>query len=178
MGTGIHGGFGNTEGGLNAATLQTTAEENKSKIVPLETIIEESKSESISLETALISELERNGVMFTKEDIIFITKDRTGQTVWLEKGNAFAGLEHILNGDGKSPGHATDFENAFGITKNELPSYLQEIITHGQIVSNSIITRGGREGYERVYYYEGNYHVVTGIGKNGFIVSAYPRRKG
>lgn len=32
-------------------------------------------------------------------------------------------------------------------------------------------------GYERVYYYESNYHVVTGIGTNGFIVSAFPRRQ-
>lgn len=31
-------------------------------------------------------------------------------------------------------------------------------------------------GYERVYYYEGEYHVVVGVGTNGFIVSAYPHR--
>ena len=29
-------------------------------------------------------------------------------------------------------------------------------------------------GYERVYPYEGEYSIITGIGTNGFIVSAYP----
>ena len=35
---------------------------------------------------------------------------------------------------------------------------------------------GSRMGYERVYYCEGEYTIVTGIGNNGFSVSAYPHR--
>ena len=69
MGTGFHGGFGKTEG----AKRYETAE--------------------------LIKELEKNRIKFNKKDIIFITKDGTGQTLWLEKGNSSAGLEHILNGN-------------------------------------------------------------------------------
>jgi hypothetical protein len=38
-----------------------------------------------------------------------------------------------------------------------------------------IVKVGNREGYERIYYYEGKYFVVTGIGLNGYIVSAYPK---
>ena len=30
--------------------------------------------------------------------------------------------------------------------------------------------------YERTYYYNGEHYVVTGIGTNGYIVSAYPKR--
>lgn len=30
-------------------------------------------------------------------------------------------------------------------------------------------------GYERVYCHEGEYCSVTGVGTNGFIISAYPR---
>ena len=33
-------------------------------------------------------------------------------------------------------------------------------------------------GFERVFSYEGNYYIVTGIGTNDFIVSAYPHKKG
>lgn len=51
MGTGFHGGFGKTEGAKN------------------------------NEEKALVKELERNGVKFSKEDIVFITKDKTGQIV-------------------------------------------------------------------------------------------------
>lgn len=51
MGAGFHGGFGGTKG----ATDNETAE--------------------------LIAGLEKSGVKFTKENIVFITKDGTGQTV-------------------------------------------------------------------------------------------------
>lgn len=37
-------------------------------------------------------------------------------------------------------------------------------------------TVGGKTGYERDYYYNGKYFVVTGIGTNGFLVSAYPKK--
>lgn len=146
MGTGIHGGFGNTQGAKNN-------EANK-----------------------LIEELERNGVKFSKEDIVFITKDRTGQTIWLEKGNSTAGLEHIINGNGKTPGHGKDFEKAFGVSKDQIPNYLKRVISQGKIVSNNLVKKGNKECFERIYYYEGNYYVVAGIGTNGFIVSAYPKK--
>jgi len=35
----------------------------------------------------LIRELVAAGVSFTEDEIVFITKDATGQIVWLEKGN-------------------------------------------------------------------------------------------
>jgi len=49
-------------------------------------------------------------VKYNKNDVLFVTRDSSGQLVWLEKGNPSAGLEHILNGDGKSGGHASQFE--------------------------------------------------------------------
>lgn len=32
-------------------------------------------------------------------------------------------------------------------------------------------------GYERVYYYEGEYCIITGVGTNGFIVSCRRRKE-
>lgn len=145
MGAGFHGGFGN--GTKGAQDTQTQA---------------------------LIGELEKSGVKFTKEDVIFVTKDATGQTVWLEKGNSSAGLEHIINGGAKSSGHAEHFEKAFGITKEQIPSFLNKIISNGRVVSNQLKSINGREGFERIYYYNGKHYVLAGIGTNGFIVTAYP----
>ena len=125
----------------------------------------------------LIAGLEKSGVKFTKENIVFITKDATGQTVWLETGNALAGLQHILDGDGRTSGHAADFERAFGVTREAIPGYLQKVVTDGIVVSNELKKIGSREGYERIYYYEGNHYVITGVGTNGFIISAYPKRR-
>ena len=145
MGAGIHGGFGT--GTKGAQDVQTQS---------------------------LMKELENSGVKFTKEDVVFVTKDATGQTVWLEKGNKTAGLEHILNGDGKSPGHAEHFEKAFGISKEQIPSFLNKLISSGSVISNQLKIINGRAGFERIYYYNGKHYVMTGIGTNGFIVTAYP----
>lgn len=123
---------------------------------------------------SLIGELEKSGVNITKEDIIFVAKDATGQTVWLENGNGSAGLKHILDGNGKSPGHAADFERAFGISRNQIPSFLNDVVSNGRIISNELKRINGRDGFERIYYYDGKHYVLTGIGTNGFIVTAYP----
>lgn len=147
MGTGFYGGFGRT---------------NKSNV-----------NESDNL----IKELEKNDVKFTKENIVFITKDQTGQIVWLETGNKSAGLSHILDGDVITSGHAADFERAFGISREQIPNYLEKVIRYGTVVDNKIVKRGSREGYERTYYYDGKHYVVTGIGTNGFVISAYPKKK-
>lgn len=148
MGAGFHGGFGGTQGTKDNITAE------------------------------LIADLEKSGKKFTKENIVFITKDGTGQTVWLETGNASAGLKHILDGNGRTPGHAVDFERAFGVTRDRISNYLEKVIRNGTVVSNTLIKKGPREGYERTYLYEGNYYVITGIGTNGFIISAYPKKKG
>lgn len=144
MGTGFHGGFGRTQGAKDNAKAD------------------------------LIADLEKRGVKFTKENIVFITKDRTGQTVWLETGSTSAGLKHILDGNGISPGHASDFEKSFGVSRERIPEFLYKVVSEGTVISNTIKIRNCREGYERVYSYGGKYYVVSGIGKNGFIVSAYP----
>ena len=127
-------------------------------------------------QSVLIEELEQSNVKFTLKDIVFVTRDKTGQIVWLETGNSMAGLKHILDGNGKTPGHAADFERAFGVKRDDLPAYLKTVIAHGEIVSDKTVKVGARDGYERVYYYEGKHVVVTAIGMNGFIVSAYPKR--
>lgn len=126
----------------------------------------------------MIDQLTKAGVKFNPNDVLFVTKDKTGQLVWLEKGNKGSGLEHILHGDGRSRGHASDFKKALGLESNQVSGYLKKVITHGSIVSNTIKPIGNRIGFERVYSYEGNYYIVTGIGTNAFIVSAYPHKKG
>lgn len=75
-------------------------------------------------------------------------------------------------------GHASDFKKALWLESDQVSGYLQKVITHGSIVSNTIKPVGNRMGFERVYSYQGNYYIVTGIGTNGFIVSAYPHKKG
>ena len=122
-----------------------------------------------SEEEILFAELDANGVKYTKEEVVFIARDSTGQIVWLETGNKRAGLNHIL------ARHADDFERAFNLPKEHIVEYLEKVVRYGKVVSNKIVTKNGREGFEREYEYQGKHHVITGIGLNGFMVSAYPK---
>ena len=117
----------------------------------------------------LIKELATTGASFNENEIIFVTKDATGQIVWLEKGNEKSGLAHIIER------HMDDFAKAIGLTEETLPQFLENVISKGMIVSN--VPSNAGTGYTRVYDYDGNYYTVTGIGTNGFIVTAYPTSK-
>ena len=140
------------------------------KVAENEARVKELASQKM-IDASLIAELERNGVKFSRKDMLFVTRDKTGQIVWLEKGNAGSGMGHI-----KSRGHDEQIAKAFGIPKTEVEAYLRKVISQGSIVRNELKPIGNRMGYERVYYYEGEYCVVAGVGTNGFIVSAYPHR--
>lgn len=72
--------------------------------------------------------------------------------------------------------HDEQITKAFGIPKTKVEAYLRKVISQGDIVRNDLRPIGNRMGYERVYYYEDEYCIITGIGANGFIVSAYPHR--
>lgn len=133
------------------------------------------KIDDIINKNPLIKNLIDNGAKINVDDIVFITKDKSGMVVWLENGNKSAGLKHILDGDGIKPGHASDFEKAFGVPREKIGGYIKTVITKGELVSSTVVDIGlGRTGLERIYYYEGKYHLLTAVGTNGFIVSAHP----
>ena len=136
MGAGFHGGFGGTKGAQDNTTVN------------------------------LIAELEKSGIKFTKENIVFITKDGTGQTVWLETGSTSTGLQHIISR------HGNDFQAKHGIKSSEIANHLETIFQNEKIEYNRVTRNNG--GYERLYSYNGKYYILSGVGENGYIVSAYP----
>ena len=87
-------------------------------------------------EKLLIDDLRTSGIKFTEEDMLFVTKDKTDPIMWLEKGNDGAGLKYLLDGDGRRPGHTDDFWRAFGVTRKEIPEFLKEVISQGEVISN------------------------------------------
>ncbi len=158
-----YGTNGNPQTHIMQETYATKVAENEARLKEL--------ASQPMIDEALIAELEHNEVKFTRNDMLFITRDKTGQIVWLEKGNAGSGMQHI-----KSRGHNEQIAKAFDISITEVEGYLRKVISQGSIVKNELKPIGSCMGYERVYYYEGNYCVITGIGTNGFIISAYPHR--
>lgn len=116
----------------------------------------------------LIDDLKSKNIKFSEKDLLFITKDKTGQTIWLETGNSSSGMTHIISR------HAKDFQNKHGISQSELSSHLNKVFTSGNVEYNRTTQRSGRLGYERLYSYNGKYYLLSGVGSNGYIVSAYP----
>ena len=107
-------------------------------------------------------------VKFNADDVLFVTKDKSDQLIWLEKGNDNAGLNHILNK------HADDFFAKHNVSKENIASHIKEIVTNGNIEYSRLAKRGNREGIEKLYSHNGKYYILTGVGTNGFMVSAYP----
>ena len=79
------------------------------------------------------------------------------------------GFEHIISR------HSEDFQSKHGISKSNIAQHIENVFRNGK-VEYSRVTKGNG-GYERLYNYNGKYYMITGIGKNGFIVSAYPVRE-
>jgi len=152
MGAGYHGGFGKTNG-------SKTHQKN------LETL---KKSSNSLIDKSIVSEMEKNKIKFAKEDLIFATKDKTGQLIFLEKGNCSAGLKHI------EQRHAKDFVEKHNIQVSQVSKHIHAVFTQGDLEYSRTTIKNGKEGFERLYKYEGKYYLLSGVGTNGFVVSAYP----
>lgn len=107
-------------------------------------------------------------VKFNADNVLFVTKDKSGQMIWLEKGNDVAGLKHILIK------HADDFHDKHNVSRENIAGHINNIISNGNIEYSRITKRGNHDGIEKLYSHKGKYYLLTGTGTNGFIVSAYP----
>lgn len=71
----------------------------------------------------VIKKLEKAGVKFNKEDVVFVANDSSGQLIWLEKGNEIVGLQHIISR------HKQNFKDILNVNENEISAKIYEIIT-------------------------------------------------
>ncbi len=165
MGSGITSGL--THGmqiSFSEEHAQQKAKENEAKLE------EQLNIPNISDEASqiLIAELEKNKIKFTKEDMLFITKDKSGQIVWLEEGNKKGGLKHILDG------HANNICKKLSVSPENLVNTIKDIVTNGEVMCCNIAIKNGRETLEKVYLHKNEYYMLGAVGTNGFIVSIYP----
>jgi len=112
-----------------------------------------------------MDELANSGVRYNSNDVAAITKTADGKLVWLENGNAQAGLEHIMN-------HADDFA-AKGIAQNKIKDLIMTALEKGEIVGYQG-NGTGRPIYEVVFNGIKQRTAIT-VGNNGFIVGANPK---
>lgn len=158
MGAGYHGGFGKTYGDR---VHKGNGLSNNEIYIRYKNLID----------TKLVVEMEKNNIKFSKDSLVFVTKDKSGQIIFLETGKDEAGLNHIQRR------HSREFVEAFGVKSKDIPNFLYKVISDGVIVDERMEMRRGREAFTKVYDYQGNYYILTGIGTNGFVVTARPAKK-
>ncbi len=126
------------------------------------------KNNAIVKKDPLLSDLIKSGVKINIENVVFSAKDKSGQVVWLEKGNEISGLQHIKK-------HTKDFVAKHNIQESHLVGHLKNVIKKGVVVSSQekSLANGGI-GIEKIYLYKGKYYTLGAIGTNGYIVSMYP----
>ena len=115
---------------------------------------------------AHLGELTQKGVKYTPEDIVFTHKMPSGDIIFLEKGSATSGLEHIFSR------HASDFSNK-GIKPDEIESFIYKTIQNNK----PYISTTSGEMVFRVQQNGKHFDLKIITGNNGYIVSAYPWSK-
>ena len=118
-----------------------------------------------------ITLLKNKGVKFSEKDLVFATKDSNGKVVWLEKGSKKSGLKHIVNK------HAKDFKKVYGVKKKDIPGFVKNLVSSGNLLNERLVIKNGKPGFERIYEYNNKHFSVSGIGTNGYIVSVYTVRR-
>ncbi|WP_197272155.1 RHS repeat-associated core domain-containing protein, partial [Neisseria sp. 83E34] len=128
-------------------------------------ILSKSKCNRCKVDSKDVDELRANGIKFNPDDLLATGRTPSGKVVFLEKGNAKAGLEHIIKE------HGSDFAR-IGVSRENIPATVMEAVTKGRIVGYQ--GQGtGRPIYEVMINGQKNRIAVT-TGSNGFIVGANP----
>ena len=128
-------------------------------------VFSKSKCSKCKVDPKDVNELKSKGVKFSPDDLIATGRDASGKVVFLEKGNAKAGLEHILQR------HGDDFAR-IGVSREQVPSVVMDAVTKGKIVGHQGKDMG-RPIYEVMVNGQKSRIAVT-TGSNGFIVGANP----
>ena len=125
-----------------------------------------------SLGSEILGEMKEKGIKFSKDKIVFAARLENGNKIFLETGNANSGLQHIV------ANHGSQFFQIYGVNSDQLGGFLHDVVAKGKLVTSfRYYDPLGREGYRSVYYWKGEHVVVYGISGNGYISTAFVRRK-
>ncbi len=112
--------------------------------------------------------LPTNFKRYPEKDVVFITKDKNGKIVWLEKGHLTtnekraSGLAHIKE-------HASQFKDK-GIPNHLIAKVIKKSVKEAKIV--------GTSGFDRDVYEVSingkNVYIAITVSDNGYIVGANP----
>lgn len=118
------------------------------------------KAAQLITKNNLIKELSGSGVRHSADDIVGIGKNSSGKVMFMEQGNAKAGLQHIISE------HGGEFVQA-GISEKNISKFVMQAVLEG----NQVGMQGTRPIFETTF--KGATHrVAVTVGDNGFVVGA------
>ncbi|MBD2692838.1 hypothetical protein [Anabaena catenula] len=115
---------------------------------------------------ALLAALLEAGIKHNPEEIVQIAQQPDGKIVFLEEGNADAGLQHILEK------HSSQFADQ-GIETDQIADAIITAVTEGKIVGYQ-----GRKKTRPIYEVNFNgktLYISVTVSDNGYIVGANPK---
>lgn len=118
----------------------------------------------------IIEQLEKQKCDLDK--LVFLVRLRDGKLIFLEEGNKKSGLTHI---QGK---HGDDFVKAFGEQARSLPAFLYKAMVTWRLIGSYEATNDGEYNLVHFYHSDGEHVIKVVISDNGYIVSAFPLRRG
>jgi hypothetical protein len=117
----------------------------------------------------LIDQVRARGDKISEKDVIFATKDRRGEIVWLEQG----AYRHMIKRN-----HDQQMAEKHHFKKKDFVSHLYKVFRYGAIYDRQLVDvpagNGTRKGWQIIYRYRGKYYMIGSLGTNGYIQSAYP----
>jgi len=115
---------------------------------------------------AHLAEMAANGVKFSPEALLATGRSSsTGQVIFLETGNARAGLQHIVDR------HGADFAK-IGVPEAQIPEVVMRAASEGKLVGYQGAGQG--RGIYEILLHQQNQRIAVTVGNNGFIVGANP----
>ena len=148
---------------LKKKIREVIAEERKKK---------KPKSHFSKEERELMDEVKARGDKISEKDVVFITKDKNGKIVWLEKGKLKSEsskpsvLKHIIEK------HTSELKKN-GISINRIPELIKKAVEEAKIVGISGVDR---PVYETTFN-KRIVHLAITIGDNGYIVGIHLTNK-
>lgn len=119
-----------------------------------------------ALKTSLIAELVANGLKLTPQNVVAATQNSAGKVVFLESGNAKAGLLHLVNE------HGSEFA-PIGASEAQIPDVVMKAVCEGKVVCY-LCASNGRPFCELNINGQPQ-RISVCVGDNGFVVGANPR---
>lgn len=109
----------------------------------------------------MFDELSANGIKFTKENTMWITRTYDGKICWLETGTASSGFKHILNNHPVSQFSSFNVSSELGVSS----------LIYNTVSTKTPVGTCGSGGL--VYSFGNQKYLNVVISSNGYIVNAY-----